>query len=379
MMRLLFFSNSFVGGGSEKSLLTIADSLSQRGYQVIIAANLNNPVYDLPASIKYVEKNSYKIKRSHSYLLIHRKILNYYHQYLDTKRIISEVKPDVIISFLHSNIQAIIWAHGDIPIISSERNTFDRKLGRSEFRAKFKLNKKYDKVTVLTNYDKEYIGNRLDNVVVIPNALSGPVLKLEDYKSSFSSRKNILACGRLSAIGEDGKLVKGFDLLLDAFSLIAEKYPEYDLDIAGDGTAEGVRFLKELAIKRGIGDRVHFLGFIKDIDGLMKSHALFVLSSRAEGFGRVVIESMAVGTPVVAFKCSGPTEIIKDGVDGFLVERENVNKLAEKIAFILNDPEKRYLFGEKALINVKRFSMDIIIKKWEDLFKQVLNDRKNKR
>ena len=272
-------------------------------------------------------------------------------------------------------MREIIQAHGRVPIISSERNTFDRKLYESEYIEKYVLNKKFDRVTVLTNYDKKFIGDRLDNVVVIPNALTCQPITLEDYKRSFANKKNILACGRVSAIGEDGKLVKGFDLLIKAFSMIANKHPQYDLDIAGDGTDEGFSFLKNLADKLGVGERVHFLGFIKDMDGLMKTHSVFVLSSRAEGFGRVVIESMAVGTPVVAFNCSGPSEIIEDGVDGYLVDKENVEQLSDRMSSILSNKESRYTFGENALNNVKRYSMDKIIVKWENLFKEVLEKK----
>lgn len=371
-MRLLFFTTSFAGGGAEKSLLTIADALSQRGHKVTVAANLNNPAYELPDNVEFIEKDSFQLKKSGAWYLIHRKLYNRIRLYLTTKRIITRVKPDVIITFLHANMQQIIQAHGSIPIISSERNTFDRKLYATEYREKFFLNRKYDIVTVLTKYDKEFIGNRLNNVVVMPNALSSTIITPEEYQNSFSKRRNLLACGRISAIGEDGKLVKGFDLLINAFSKIADLFPDTDLDIAGDGTEEGLHYLTDLANQKGVGKRVHFLGFVKNVEELMKSHQLFILSSRAEGFGRVVIESMAVGTPVVAFKCSGPSEIIEDGTDGFLVEKENINELAEKMSLVLSEKEVRYSFGLNSLKNVERFTMDKIILMWEDLFKQVL-------
>lgn len=371
-MRLLFFTTSFAGGGAEKSLLTIADALSQRGHKVTVAANLNNPAYELPDNVEFIEKDSFQLKKSGAWYLIHRKLYNRIRLYLTTKRIITRVKPDVIITFLHANMQQIIQAHGSIPIISSERNTFDRKLYATEYREKFFLNRKFDIVTVLTKYDKEFIGNRLNNVVVMPNALSSTIITPEEYQNSFSKRRNLLACGRISAIGEDGKLVKGFDLLINAFSKIADLFPDTDLDIAGDGTEEGLHYLTDLANQKGVGKRVHFLGFVKNVEELMKSHQLFILSSRAEGFGRVVIESMAVGTPVVAFKCSGPSEIIEDGTDGFLVEKENINELAEKMSLVLSEKEVRYSFGLNSLKNVERFTMDKIILMWEDLFKQVL-------
>lgn len=374
-MNLLFFANSLSGGGAEKSLITIADALAHRGHHVVIAADLSSPAYELPTSVQFIEKNTFELKEAGTWLLLHRKIFNRIRLLIATKKIISSTSPDVIITFLHANMWEIIQVHGRIPIISSERNTFDRKLYKHEYKEKYFLNRHFDRVTVLTNYDKEFIGDRLHNVVVMPNALSSPILKIDEYANSFSARKNILACGRMSAIGEDGKLVKGFDLLIEAFSLIANKHPECDLDIAGDGSNAGLLYLKEIAERNGIGDRVHFLGFIKDIDELMKKHSLFVLSSRVEGFGRVVIESYAAGTPVVAFNCSGPSEIIINGIDGYLVEKENIAHLANRMSMVLEDKELRFTLGKNALKNVKRFSMDRIVQKWEDLFFQVLNER----
>ena len=131
--------------------------------------------------------------------------------------------------------------------------------------------------------------------------------------------------------------------------------------------------MKDIATKCNVLDRVHFLGFVKDSDSLMKNHAIYVLSSRDEGFGRVVIEAMANGCPVVSFDCSGPAEIITDRVDGILVNQNNVKMLAKGMAELMEKESRRYAYGLMAIKNVKRFSMPIIINKWNDMFLTLTN------
>ena len=94
-----------------------------------------------------------------------------------------------------------------------------------------------------------------------------------------------------------------------------------------------------------------------------------VCSSKFEGFGLVITEAMACGLPVVSFDCPwGPRAIIKDGEDGLLVENGNVEKLAEALIMMIKHPERRQAMADKAVDNVKRFSIDQIAGMWKTLF-----------
>ncbi|WP_412972335.1 glycosyltransferase [Glaciecola sp. MF2-115] len=130
-----------------------------------------------------------------------------------------------------------------------------------------------------------------------------------------------------------GRLVeqKGFDLLLKAYCIaVNEDNSLPKLFIAGEGEEE--QHLKELAIELGISKLVHFLGFVSNPYCIIKSASAFILSSRHEGMPTVLVEAMALGTPVIAFNCpTGPDELIIDAQNGSLVEHLNVNKLAESI------------------------------------------------
>ena len=101
--------------------------------------------------------------------------------------------------------------------------------------------------------------------------------------------------------------------------------------------------------------------------------SIFALSSRFEGFGMVIIEAMVCGVPPVAFACPcGPRDIIHDNEDGLLVENGNINQLAEKICYLIENDAVRKEMGKMARINSQRFKIDNICKEWEKLFNQLL-------
>ncbi len=107
-------------------------------------------------------------------------------------------------------------------------------------------------------------------------------------------------------------------------------------------------------------------GFLTDPQAVLHAADLFAVPSRFEGFGNVILEAMTAGVPVVAFNCpDGPREIITDGRDGILVERENPRAMAAAILRLMDSPEERNRLAQAALQTVKRYEMGRILEMWD--------------
>lgn len=214
--------------------------------------------------------------------------------------------------------------------------------------------KRLDCFVVLTQEDS-LNWPELNNLVVIPNFLSsGSQLRL----SSLTTRR-VVAVGRYS-------WQKGFDLLINAWKIVYANHPDWALDIYGSG--DNVLYQKQ-ADNLGLSSVVTCHGPVENVFEKYAESSLYVLSSRYEGFGLVLIEAMSAGLPVVSFACPcGPCDIVADGETGFLVPPDNLEKLAEKICFLIEHQEVRQSMGEKAIERAQLFSKEQVMKRWIELF-----------
>ena len=217
--------------------------------------------------------------------------------------------------------------------------------------------KRLDKMVVLTDSAlKDW--PELCNVVKIPDALPFKI----DAKGELTD-KRIISIGRYA-------FDKGNDLLLQAWAIIEKQMPEWTLEIYGNGEKEP--YQKQM-VDLGIDQqRCQLHGPVTDVKKEYLSSSVFVLPSRFEGFGLVIIESMACGVPVVAFDCeNGPRSIITDGENGFLIPPFDVNLMAEKVMLLMKNQELRYRMGENAQNAASQYEMDKIGLQWKHLFDEL--------
>jgi glycosyltransferase involved in cell wall biosynthesis len=211
-----------------------------------------------------------------------------------------------------------------------------------------------DRFVVLTEYDRQ-AWQEIPRVDVIPNPLPF-------YPKIISSirKKRVISVGRYFD-------EKGYDLLLQSWSLVEKANPEWELVIFGEGNRP---YYERIAASLGLDlNRCILNDSISDVEKEYLESSLFVCTSRFEGFGMGIIEAMACGLPVVAFDCLwGPRSIITDGEDGLLVENGNIGKMAETLNSLLQDPYKIEIMGKHARENVQRFNIDVIAEKWKKLF-----------
>ena len=163
---------------------------------------------------------------------------------------------------------------------------------------------------------------------------------------------------------------KGYDLLLQAWAEVEKHYPDWTLDIFGQGDQTDYR---KLMMDLGLdSNRCHLNGPVEDVVKAYQDSTIFVLSSRFEGFGLVLVEAMACGLLVVSFDCpAGPDEIITDGVDGLLVPSGDVHALAERLMTLMADEDLRQRLSMQARQTAQRYDMTTIARQWTTLFEKV--------
>jgi glycosyltransferase involved in cell wall biosynthesis len=216
-----------------------------------------------------------------------------------------------------------------------------------------------DALTVLTSHDARDYGALLRRTRVehIPN----PLAPLGGGTSTLDAPL-VVAAGRLTP-------QKGFDLLIEAFAQVAERQPAWRLRIYGSGP-ERARLQKQI----GNGN-VELMGRSRKLGEAMAEASLFVLSSRFEGFGMVLVEAMSKGLPVVSFDCPhGPADIISDGVDGVLVAPGDVDALAAALLELIEDADRRRRYGEAALAKARGYAIETIGPRWDALLGSLGSD-----
>jgi glycosyltransferase involved in cell wall biosynthesis len=217
---------------------------------------------------------------------------------------------------------------------------------------------KLARFVVLTEKDRES-WPELTRVEVIPDPLS-----FVPKTISRLTEKRVIAVARYS-------YEKGIDLLLQAWSQIERQHPDWRLDVYGDGDATPYQQQREAL---GIdANRCGLHGRTDQVEDAYCHSSLFVLSSRFEGFGMVILEAMACGLPVVSFACPyGPQSIIEHGVNGLLAENGNVGELAKALSRMMADADLRKTVSQAALQHVERYRIERIAGRWKNLFNEVV-------
>lgn len=361
-MKLLFFISTMKGGGAERVMAVLTDELAKRGYDITLVVMSTYPsFYPLNEKIKLIqfnERDSSSFVNRVKYKLKSMRFI---------RSTIKDINPDVIISFMWSlNATVLISSlFLKIPIIASEHSTFDLKHTFKQKIQRFYINKLADKVTLLTEYDYNYIGDKLKNKYVLPNPLTfEPIPKYNKKREKY-----IIAAGNIYRYD-----VKGFDNLIKIWGEIAHKYPHWKLLIAGGGSEEYKTKLYNLANDQNVSNQFVLLGQVKNLDERFRESSIFVLSSRYEGFGMVLIEAMSQGCACISFDCkAGPREIINNNVDGILVEDQNMEAMIMALSDLIENEEKREKLACEAIKSVKRYDASNIASTWEMLFNEVLN------
>ena len=361
-MHITLVTTTFGAGGAERVLSIMANYWAEQGKRItlITLSTQSTDWYKLHPRVKRVGLDVLSFSTH-----IGQALKDNIGRIIRLRRALREAHPDVVISFLDTtNVLTILASWGlCIPVIVSERNDpYQNNIGWAWNGLRCMLYRHADAVVVQSHVIREWALSLpgIKATYVIPNPLSQTSSEFDQASRCHASPHAIVAMGRLVR-------QKGFDILIEAFGRCAGKHSDWSLVILGEGPERAS--LQTLTTNLGIKDRVHLVGQIQEPATILRGADLFVLSSRYEGFPNALLEAMACRLPVVSLDCSGggPREIIRDGVDGVLVRPDDLAALGDTMDRLMADSDERRRLGARACEIIERFSVEKIMKMWDEL------------
>ena len=380
-MKIVYVIDSLAGkGGAERVIINKMEYLiSHYGYDIFIitcyqdektlnayplSKNIRQICLGIPFYSQYKYRYPYRLWVKHSIDCQMEKALT---------KAVQDINPDILIgvSYFQANVvtgikcraKKVIEVHEPRPFTLSDYGLSRGKLSSwymKHYRNWYfrKVEDQADVVVTLTPGDA-HEWRRAKKVQIIPNFTVMPIEKISDGQA-----KRVIAVGRL-------EWVKGYDRLIDAWKIVSERYPDWHLDMFGSGTME--QDLKNQQKRLGLEEKLTIHPATSKINVEYSNSSLYVGTSHFEGFPLVLLEAMQVGLPCIAFDCPfGPSAVIVDGENGFLVPDGRIEELAEKISLLIGNSALRDSFSKSALKKSKEFAVDKVMKQWDCLFNELL-------
>ncbi len=376
-MKIVFLHHANVcRGGIERMLALKANFLVEEGCDVTILTYEQNGIdfpYPLSAKVKCIDLNVHLYAAyNYSYpkrLFVNKDLRN--QLAIAIRNYLQNNKTDIVVCTDKDPIELELLASvrtTEKIVVEGHTSMVDKKMQIKRANSIFSklqgwrtcINLKqaiarFDLYIALTQEDAQLWQQKV-KTAVIPNFLS---TYPKEAANLNMEHKRVISVGRLN-------YQKGQDLLLKAWKYIEDKHPDWHLDIYGDGDDKDM--LKELIKKMNLLN-VMIHPSTTDIYAEYKTSDFLVCSSRWEAFGLIIMEAMASGIPAVSFDCdNGPRNIISEGEDGFLAEKENVTDLVNKMSTLIKDHNLRIKMGKKAHENMRKYKAESVSKQYLKLY-----------
>lgn len=353
-------------GGAQRVVSNLCQGWARRGWEVhLIVASGGSPAFAVPAAV-----------RQHSLAARHKRrgLLGAWDNWSHVRelgRVVTAAHLDAVLSV--SGVANVHLALAKIPEHVVRIGSEHGDPGYSRLPAHKELFRRwlYPRLDALVCPTKEaadcllraYPGTRTRG---IHNWLTWPLPRSVGSSTLTArrspERKIFVACGRLDKL-------KGFRNLITMFAGVSNRLPDWDLIIMGEG--EDRPQLEALVKKAGLADRISLPGWVADVGAIYRDGDLFLFPSFTEGFALVLAESMACGLPCLSYDCKvGPSEIIRDGVDGVLISVGDEKAFMAAMVRLAEDESTRRKFASACQEVLARFSEEAIQPHWDDLLRR---------
>lgn len=375
-MKIVYCTDSLNHLGGIQRVTTVKASalatIAGNEVYIITAEGRGKSIFPLDSRVRIIDLDIryYNDDWKSKWSLIKSSIINRKQHKKKLKKALAEIKPDIIIStgtsdkfFLPSISPKESIVIREFHFCTNYRHlhakgrfdTLKAYLGDFiDYKVKIK---RYKRIYLLTEEDRQnWKTNKKVGVMPNPNSFA-------PSRTASGKSKKVIAVGRYNA-------PKRFDNLLLIWSKITHQFPDWSLEIWGEG--EERRNLEDTIERLNIKESAFLKGYTSEIEGHLLSSSIFALTSDYEGLPLVVLEAMVCGLVPVCFACpTGPRDIITDGKDGFLIPVNNMDMFADKLALLMQDEERRIEMGLHAIKRADDFAPDKIAHRWMDEFKRL--------
>ncbi|RZB30144.1 MAG: hypothetical protein SRB1_02424 [Desulfobacteraceae bacterium Eth-SRB1] len=379
------------GGSAENTLLTVR-GLGREMYDIILVRGLSVESNMAEDEARAVEEIVREAKREGISIITIPSLIRRIHPFYDLKtffaliKILRHERPDIV--HTHTSKAGILgrWAafFARVPVIihTPHGHVFWGYSGRCRTSFYIVLERLTacitDKIIALTEQEKkDHLHFRIaseDKFSVVHSGVDLDRFSNTSVDSAAMKRRLGIPEGNL-VVDTAGRLthVKGHRYLIEAAGKIVSSRPDTTFVFLGDGELSDE--LKNMTSRLGIEENVKFLGWRPDVAEVMSIFDIFVLPSLNEGMGRVLVEAMALGKPIVASNIGGIPDLVVDGENGYLVPVGDVDALAARIKELLDDPGKREEMGEYGGKIAIDYGADVMVQKIDQLYHELLQEK----
>ena len=346
-------------GGGEKVAVNLANELSEK-YEVHVLSVISTGEIFFPLSntVRYKNLSSKKISMSKNFLKAVRLLRTY----------IKENDIEVVLGIgISMNTVGITSTIGlKTKFISCDHTNSIVDIDTKEKKIQRYIAAKFvDKIITLTdadrdNYIKQY---KIDSNKV--ECIYNWINSIDSVEKYDVNSKRLVTVGRFDT-------QKGYDYLSKVAVNVLSKFPDWHWDIYGSGDDSIKEKLVEELKEGGVITQVNFMGNVKGIENIYPNHGIYVMTSRYEGLPLVLLEAKQYGLPIVSFNCpTGPSEIVLDGENGYLVDNFEIDEMSEKICKLIENEELRISFSKKSMNDTEKFSKEKILQQWIHLIEKI--------
>lgn len=348
-------------GGAEKVAINMANELS-RYYDVRLMSILLNEDgfinYDIDPNVQLVNFYRGNIRIRTAILKLTKNLRDY----------IKREKIEIVFSIAPlTNIMIRLATIGlNVKIVFCDHHSLEFQDGRSRKIQRYIGAKYFDKIVTLTEEDRVKYSDKYNVSIEKVKAIYNWIDDIDSNEISLENNsKKIITVGRFHS-------QKGYDYLAEVAIKVLSKHSDWHWDIYGSGDKFIEQDLKNRLVQGRVSAQVDFKGNVKGTKNIYPDHSIYVMTSRFEGLPLVLLEAQQYNLPIVSFSCpTGPSEIVENGVNGFLVDCYDTDKMSEKLLKLMENESLRHSFSAHAKNNMDKFDKNRILNQWIELIETI--------